>query len=160
MDGILCVSLFNHFRIYQTSNLLWLAGISWVKWGKHLCFRSLIYDLWPKTLASVSRSTWWRKEVILTTTWKLLWKRQSEITTSFPRGCGFLTFYRLVSMVSHIPWATKFMTYVVNPGGRGLKIRELSGRMVGQRLKSDSVTRDLFYHLVRHLSLSISIFLH
>lgn len=53
-------------------------------------------------------------------------------------------------MISHLPWATYFVKNVMNPGGRGAAVDDLSEKMLGQRLKNGSMTKDLFYHLVRH----------
>lgn len=57
-----------------------------------------------------------------------------------------------MGIISHIPWMSDFIVHVVNPGGRGLRILHLAEKMVGQRLKAGSMTKDNFYYIVGVLS--------
>lgn len=51
-------------------------------------------------------------------------------------------------MLTHVPWATRLVRDLINPGGRGQALDNLAQKMVGERLKVGSMTRDLFHHLV------------
>lgn len=70
-----------------------------------------------------------------------LYKKASETSTPISRRMG--------AMLGQVPWASSFITPILNPGSRGLILSNLSQTMVGQRVKYGSVTNDLFHHLVR-----------
>jgi hypothetical protein len=54
---------------------------------------------------------------------------------------------RLIAIVSHVPWTTKFVRIVINPGGKGSRLPEISRKMISQRIKAGSMKKDLYYHL-------------
>lgn len=59
-------------------------------------------------------------------------------------------------MVAQIPWSIYFVKTVMNPGGRGRVLEDMAAKMVGQRLKAGSMTKDLFHHLVSPVDLVLA----
>lgn len=62
----------------------------------------------------------------------------------------------MLGIVSHLPWATRWLDQFVDFIGLGLAAVNIGNFIVDQRIKNGSMSRDLIFHLVRFRSISVT----